>query len=393
MMKILLINVTSKGSTGSICLTLKEEYEALGHEVHFIVGRHEKTNKAKHIYKGAYELESKTHHFFSLITSNIYGCMPLSTYRIKKLIRKINPGLIHLHCLNGYFVNIYSLTNFIKKKGYKCIYTMHADFMMSAGCGCTLDCKKWKASGCKHCPRVKQFNSKYAFNTIHRHWKRMKKAFEGFDKEKIRITGVSPWLSDRLKLSPIYKDYDIRPVLNPVSKIFGEPFGQNPYKTKNNVLFVTTSLRNPEKGGQYLDELALMMPEYNFTVIASRKDEIDVKAKNITFILGGVKADKLKDYYHYADCAILLSQRETFSMVTAEALSCGCPVVGFKAGGPESIAIPEYSRFVEYGNIVQLPSSIFEARLAKKEGIRYIACKKYDPRSISKSYVSLFSAT
>ena len=38
-------------------------------------------------------------------------------------------------------------------------------------------------------------------------------------------------------------------------------------------------------------------------------------------------------------------------MVTAESLCCGTPVVGFKAGGPESIAIEQYSHFVEQGNI------------------------------------------
>ncbi len=34
-------------------------------------------------------------------------------------------------------------------------------------------------------------------------------------------------------------------------------------------------------------------------------------------------------------------------MVTAESLCCGTPVVGFTAGGPESIAIDAFSNFVE----------------------------------------------
>jgi len=38
-------------------------------------------------------------------------------------------------------------------------------------------------------------------------------------------------------------------------------------------------------------------------------------------------------------------------MVTAESLCCGTPVVGFKAGAPEMIALPEWSAFVEYGDL------------------------------------------
>ena len=45
-------------------------------------------------------------------------------------------------------------------------------------------------------------------------------------------------------------------------------------------------------------------------------------------------------------------------MVVAEALSCQRRVVGFKAGGPESIAIKEFSTFVDYPNVDDLVESI-----------------------------------
>jgi glycosyltransferase involved in cell wall biosynthesis len=35
-------------------------------------------------------------------------------------------------------------------------------------------------------------------------------------------------------------------------------------------------------------------------------------------------------------------------MIVAESLCCGTPVVGFKAGGPESIAIDDYCVFVQF---------------------------------------------
>ena len=79
-------------------------------------------------------------------------------------------------------------------------------------------------------------------------------------------------------------------------------------------------------------------------------------------------------------------------MPVAESLCCGTPIVGFCAGGPESIAIPEYSDFVEYGNIVLLKEAI-EKRIntvADKEKIAEIAKEKYSSRVMARNYFNLY---
>lgn len=67
-------------------------------------------------------------------------------------------------------------------------------------------------------------------------------------------------------------------------------------------------------------------------------------------------------------------------MPVAESLCCGTPVVGFEAGGPESIAIKDYSYFVEYENIEKL-----------KEAISIFLNKKFDKEAISKKAKSIYS--
>lgn len=76
--------------------------------------------------------------------------------------------------------------------------------------------------------------------------------------------------------------------------------------------------------------------------------------KTCTVVLNIGRVDsqeELARYYAMADVTLLPSKKETFSMVTAESLCCGTPVVGFKAGGPETIALEEYSTFVDYADI------------------------------------------
>ena len=91
-----------------------------------------------------------------------------------------------------------------------------------------------------------------------------------------------------------------------------------------------------------------------------------------------------------ADVTILTSQRETFSMVCAESLCCGTPVVGFEAGGPETIAISEYSKFVEQGCIKQLEDAIQE--MLTKEVIvdDFLARSIYDSEIMAQSYLQLY---
>ena len=82
-----------------------------------------------------------------------------------------------------------------------------------------------------------------------------------------------------------------------------------------------------------------------------------------------------------ADITLITSKRETFSMPCAESLCCGTPVVGFMAGGPEQIALGEYSTFVEYGDV--------DALLKSTE--KWLYEKKVQPDVISKQARDVYS--
>ncbi len=84
----------------------------------------------------------------------------------------------------------------------------------------------------------------------------------------------------------------------------------------------------------------------------------------------GSITDKLRlaMLYAMADVTVLTSKRETFSMVCAESLCCGTPVVGFKAGAPERIALPEYSAFCEYGDLAAL-ELLLQERIHKESSV------------------------
>ena len=100
----------------------------------------------------------------------------------------------------------------------------------------------------------------------------------------------------------------------------------------------------------------------------------------------------LSKLYSSADVCLLTSLRETFSMVTAESLCCGTPVVGFKAGGPESIALKEYSDFVNQNDDDALERALRQmlGRKLQKEDISREAITKYSEEKMCHQYYQIY---
>jgi glycosyltransferase involved in cell wall biosynthesis len=72
--------------------------------------------------------------------------------KIKRLLLEIDPNIIHLHLLNGYFVNVYKLFKILGDLNLPVVITNHAEFLYTGGCSYTLGCKRYEI-GCGSCPQ------------------------------------------------------------------------------------------------------------------------------------------------------------------------------------------------------------------------------------------------
>ena len=388
-MRILLLNVTyGIGSTGRIVKCLHKEYLKLGYECKVLVGRKSDFYNSR-IIKLSLELESKIHHAISRITGNLYGGMFFSTHRIIKFIKKEKPDIVHLHCVNGFFVNVYKLLTFLKKSNIHCVLTNHADFMFTANCGYSKNCQKWLTSGCRKCDHVHEFNSKLSMDRTSHYFKKMNNCFENF--KNLSITNVSDWLTARSTNSIVQGNIKVnKTILNPVDEKEFSDFGDNPYSpNKKNVFYCTPDFNNDEKGGKRIFSLARMMPNVEFWIKTPVQTAAIENLPNLHFISG---REPLKNYYHYADSSIILSKVETFSMVVAESLFCGTPVVGFRCGGPESIALKEFSVFVEQEDYKTFTKSLIKTFSLKNSADKIIdeATAKYSVSIIASQYIDLY---
>ncbi|MGE0090526.1 MAG: glycosyltransferase [Bacteroidales bacterium] len=401
-MKVLQVNILyNQGSTGKIVSDVHKVLKTKGIESIVCYGAGEKSLE-KNVYKLAGRYELSAYRIWAHIKGLQYASGFFSTNRLIKLIQKEKPNIVHLHCINGFFINIYRLMNYLKKNRIKTVITLHAEFLYTGNCGHAFNCEKWK-TGCGKCPNLWQSTYSYYFDRTETAWKMMKEAFSGFD--NLSITSVSEWVKKRAEQSPILAGHNITAIENGIDT-------QNVFKPTNYVglkeklglkdekiiLHVTakfTKNENDLKGGRFIYELAEKLKNENIKFLIVGSDDRSIEMLDNMINIGRVTDQiELARFYSMSDLTIITSKRETFNMPTAESLACGTPVVGFIAGGPESIALREYSEFVKFGEVDKLTEAVKKwlySKVVNKNEISERAAKKYSKELMSEKYVDIYN--
>lgn len=318
--------------------------------------------------KGVYVVSNKLLSYTNAALRRGFGMQfdwaHFQTWRIISILKKEKPAVVHIQCLNSNDINIYSLLRYLANNKVKTLYTLHAEFPYTGGCGNSLECNRWK-TGCGNCPVVKA-NKFPLLDGTHRTWVKQKKCYNLFDPNNLRFTAVSPWLLTRAKQSELLKPFKKSVVMNGVDTsifFYEKPTGVWKDKlgiTQNEkiLLYVTASFYPHEmnlKGGRFIIELAKRLSDKRVKIIVAANYGDGSNLPNNVVYIGRTQSQlELSNLYRESNLTVITSSSETFGMPVAESLCCGTPVVGFKAGGPESIAIPAYSSFVEYGDIDSL---------------------------------------
>ena len=399
-MRVLNINIFfSQGSTGKLVEDIHTRLERDGYEsfVAYGLGNPPKI-RTNRIYKITSNFWAKQYARMARITGLRYNCAYLETIRLIHRIKKINPDVVHLHCMNCSYINPFLLLKWLGRHNFKVLVTHHADVTITANCDHAYECELWK-TGCKrHCHQLKKEGHYIFVANASLSWKQMRKAFSKV--KYLYASGVSKWMVERVKMSPFFANVECRVIengldissfrydANNVNSTLSELKKQN---TKI-VLHVTPSVLNPLKGGQYVIELAKRMPNVKFVIVGCRNEKLPTSPPNVSYVPYVDSKQELASYYQHADATLLTSKRESFSLVTAESLCCGTPVVGFKAGAPESIAIAEYASFVEYGDVQSLKDALELVLDSQydKVAISKAACRRYDSENMYAKYLSYY---
>lgn len=398
-MKILIANwVYNWGSTGYIVRDLKNELEHKGHTVRVAAG---KSHGQDNVFVFCKPSEQSFYWRLHRLGTPRFSGSTRAAKRMINYIEQEKPDIVNIHLLHCNCINLYYLLRWLGRNDIKTIITNHAEIYFTGSCGYAYDCVNWQTRQCRSCPNKSYATGSYIFGNTHWNWKLMYKAFSFFKKENLAFTAVSPWTRERFFLSPITKGFECSVTMNGLDiNIFyrredissvRRRIGPEPF-----ILWVTSNFnpldKDDVKGGWYLVELAKLMPKQRFVIVATGASNVEKLPENMYFWGKAKNQNELALLYSGAMVSVLVSRKETFSMVTAESLCCGTPVVGFKAGGPETIAIPDYSRFVEQADIKALAdalSEMLEISFDHQE-ISEEAREKYSPKAMTMQYLEAY---
>lgn len=360
-MKILQINaIYGRGSTGRMVKEMHEYFLSKGHDsIVFASNYHGNENK---IFNIGCKVDYLWHSFMSKLTGLQGYYSIISTLHLIHHIDRIKPDIVHLHNLHSNYINLPILFRYLKKEKLAVAITLH-DFWFMTGHCCYFtnnNCVKWQKT-CGKCPAIKTYNNSWFFDNST--WLRAKKESFFLGLKKLAVIGNSKWTTSDASKSFLRKATILDNVYNWINTDVFYPRGKKICRDKygyikSDFIILGVAVRwNNLKGLCTFEQLAIRNPNYKFLLVG---DLIEHRELPPNLKLVGVVKDAniLAEYYTLADVYINPSIQETFGLVTAEAISCGTPVIANDATATPELVLPGCGYTTENNNIEEIESCI-----------------------------------
>ena len=353
-MKILQINVTANwGSTGHITENISLLCMQEGWESYVAYGRYANPSKSCLIRIGN-QLATYTHGLHSLAGGHGLGSA-IATRCFIRQIEKIQPDIIHLHNIHGYYLNYPLLFHYLQQTAIPVVWTLHDCWPLTGQCAYfdLIHCNKWQTE-CKQCPNRKSY-PRALFDCSTRNFRLKKTLFTSLN--NLTLIPVSQWLR-RLLQASFLKKYPIQTIHNGIDTDTFHPMDTDDIRKKLHagdkfILLGSASIWNKRKG---FDDLLLLHQRLDHTrfllVLVGLTDK---QLQHLPSGITGIKrTDSIKDLaalYSAAGIYLNPTYEDSFPTTNLEAMACGTPVCTYRTGGsPE--AIDTHTGFVvEQGDI------------------------------------------
>ena len=356
LLKYVQINAYSIGWADSIIFKKHRELVSQGHESWVFWGRGNH-DQDSHMQKISSNPRVYLDAFQTLVDGKIGFHSKASTKYLLRQLDMIDPDIIHLHIIIGYYLNVEMLFEWIAKHHCKVIWPLHDCWAFTGHCihftyaGCT----QWKShcASSGPCPQKRTYPITVFGGDRSVKWNFMQKQrlFTMVPRERMRLIVPSQWLADLAKQSFLGK-YEIEVHGNTInSKVF------KPTKTDFRerydigdrfIVLGVASTWGERKGLDYFIKLAQDLDPKRFAVVAVGLNRKQIKTAG-KMLIALPRTDSMKDLagiYTAADVLLNPSAEETFGMNVAEASACGTRSIVIEGSAcaevaKDAIAVPQ----------------------------------------------------
>lgn len=399
MPKLLQINSTLNwGSTGRIAEHIGLLAQSKGWDCYLAHGaRFVRKSSLKDISVGNI-LSEYSHVAYSMIMGRHGLGSKKSTKKFIKKIEEVDPDVIHLHNIHGYYVNYQVLFEWLSQHHIPVVWTLHDCWTMTGHCAHfdTIGCEKWK-TGCYSCPLLNKDYKSLFFDRSKSNYDLKKKLFTSLD--NVTIVTVSKWLKGIVQNSFLGK-YPIKVIHNGIDLSVFKPSISDVRKRLNipkgkMLLLGCATGWGKNKGLEYFQRLS-ENESYQVVLVGVTPKIKKQLSPNIISILRTSDKEELAELYSIADVLINPTLCDSFPTVNLEALACGTPVITFRTGGSPEAVDTETGIVVEKGDyqgLIDAIESVKESgKLAYSQNCRRRAELLFDKENCFNDYIDLYNS-
>lgn len=380
-MKIVQINTFPYKATGSIMMGIHKLLLENGHDSYVVWGRgRDAENKREIVIKD--DIGTKFHGVYTRLTDRTGFASWNATSKLLERLDEIEPDIIHLHNVHGYYINIEMLFSYIRKRRIKVVWTLHDCWAFTGHCAYfdMVGCEKWKTA-CNHCAQKKTYPASIAWDGSNRNWERKKALFTG-----LNVTLVTPckWLKDLVSQSYL-SAYPTQVIYNGINRELFKPTVDSNVRSKfgmdaRPIILGVASEWTERKGLKDIVALAAEMDKYQFVVVGLTEAQKKALPGTVKGITRTNNIHELVALYSMASVFFNPTYEDNFPTTNIEALACGTPILTYDTGGsPEAVVSADAGSVVEkesrgkadLNRVKEVLESMIQARYpGKLNGIR-----------------------
>jgi len=262
-----------------------------------------------------------------------------ATRELIKQIDFLNPDIIHLHNIHGYYLNYPIFFDYLKSIKKRIVWTLHDCWAYTGHCSYYTfeNCNKWE-SHCNECPQVKNYPKSFIIDHSYENFDKKRDSFGNID--NMIIVTPSTWLNNELKKS-ILKNYLVKVINNGIDiSVFKETvsnFKSNYGIQGKKIILGVANKWEDRKGIQFFIKLKELLRKDEVIVLVGTKQKKDLDG--IITISRTNNTKELAEIYSSSDVLLNPTLEDNYPTVNLEAIACGTPVVVNDVGGTKETVI------------------------------------------------------
>lgn len=396
-MKVLQINTTvNSGSHGRIAEDIGLSLIQMCHESYIASAYTGRPSRSQKIKIG-FNLDRKFHGLRTRLCDRHGFGSKASTRKLIDQIVKIDPDIIHLHNIHGYYLNIRYLFVYLRLSNKPVVWTFHDCWPFTGHCSYfdAVNCYKWK-TGCHNCPNIHGYPKSYFFDNSRMNYRDKKELFTSV--RRMVLVSPSQWMSSHLGNSFLH-DNEIKVIYNGIDTDNFRPVKadslKEKYKIKGKYILGVANIWNERKGlDDFIKLSSMTKPELQIVLVGLNRNQERKLPSSIISISRTENIDDLAALYSAAEVFVNPTYVDNFPTTNIEALACGTPVITYNTGGSPEAVDENTGIIVNKGDIGGLFSAVKVVLDNGKNHYTY-TCRERAVRLFNKSdrfgdYVSLY---